>query len=158
MDCPWHLSRVCQIHTCCFDFRGASMQWSSTLYLAKHLLCFAPCSQSPHHGITSYMPLNLQTSKHPGETFVDDTNLWLTSTNPFSSLTLIPSMQKVAQLWERLLFASGGALAIQKCFYFLVDWYWDHTGFAVLSSNLASPGPQLVMTSGRSTIFTPING
>ena len=98
----------------------------------------------------------LKTSKCPGEAFVDDTNLWLTSTSPFSSLTLIPSTQKVAQIWEPLLFASGGALAIQKFFYYLVDWHWDHNGFPVFSSNLASPGPQLVMTSGRSTPSTPI--
>ena len=60
-------------------------------------------------------------------------------------------MQKVAQLWERLLFASGGALAIQKCFYYLVDWCWDHNGFPVLSSIITSSDPQLVMISGRST-------
>ena len=98
----------------------------------------------------------LETSKQPGEAFVDDTDLWLTSTSPPSSLTLIPSMQKVAHLWEHLLFASGGALAIQKCFYYLIDWHWDHNGFPVLSSNLASQGPQLIMTSGRSTSSTSI--
>ena len=114
---------------------------------------------SPHTtGFQSMCPQNFQTSKCSGEAFVDDTDLCLTSNNPSSSLTLIPSMQRVAKLWERLLFASRGALAIQKCFYYLIDWHWDHNGFPVLSSNLASPGPQLVMTSGRSTIFTPING
>ena len=99
---------------------------------------------------------NFQTSKLPGEAFVDDTELWQTSINPSSSLTLIPSMQKVAQQWERLIFASRGALAIQTCVYYLADWHWDHNGFPVLSSNLASPGPQLVMTSCRSTSSTPI--
>jgi hypothetical protein len=112
---------------------------------------------SPHTtGFQATCPQNYQTSKRPGEAFVDDTDLWLTSTNLSSSLTLIPSMQKVAQLWERLLVASGGALAIQECFYYLVDWHWDHNGFAVLSSNLAFPGPQLVLTSGRSTSSTSI--
>jgi hypothetical protein len=124
--------------------------WLSICCVLLHVL-------SPHTTeFQATCPQNYQTSKHPGEAFVDDTDLWLTSTNPSSSPILIPSMQKVAQLWERLLFASGGALAIQKCFYYLIDWHWDHIRFPVLSSNLASPGPQLVMTSGRSTSSTSI--
>ena len=91
-----------------------------------------------------------KTSKCPGEAFVDTTDLWLTSTSSSSSRTLISSMQKVAQLCECLLFTSDRALAIQKCFYYLVDWCWDHNGFPVLSSNTTPSDPQLVMTSGRS--------
>jgi hypothetical protein len=129
--------------------RAAPCIWLSISCVLLHAL-------SPHTtAFQATCPQNYQTSKHL-EAFVDDTDLWLTSTNPSSSLTLIPSMQKVAQLWERLLFACGGALAIQKCFYYLIDWHWDHNGFPVLSSNLASPGPQLVMTSGRSTSSTTI--
>ena len=78
-------------------------------------------------------------------------DLWLTSTSSSSNGTLISSMQKVVQLWKCLLFASGGALAIQKCFYYLVDWCWDHNSFSVLSYNITPSDPQLVMTSGRST-------
>ena len=107
-------------------------------------------------GFQAMCPRYSKTSKCLGGAFVDNTDLWLTSTSSSSSGTLIYSMQKVAQLWERLLFASGGALAIQKFFYYLVDWCWDHNGFPVLSSNITLSDPQLVMTSVRSTFIHTI--
>ena len=78
-------------------------------------------------------------------------DLRLPSTSSSSSGTLLTSIQKVALTWERLLFASGGALAIQKCFYYLLDWCWDYNSFPVLSSNTTLSDPQLGMTLGRST-------
>ena len=65
-------------------------------------------------GFQATCPCYSKTSKRPGEPFVDDTDLWLTSTSSSSNVTLITSMQKVAQLWERLLFVSDRTLAIQK--------------------------------------------
>ena len=62
-------------------------------------------------------------------------------------------MQKVAQYWERLLFASGGgALTLQKCFYYLLDWTWDQHGCSTLLPNASASAPALTitMTSGRS--------
>ena len=85
--------------------------------------------------------------------FVDDTNLWLTGTYPFTpTSTLVSTMQRVAQVWERLLFASSGALALQKCFYYLVCWKWTPHGFPFLTSVTDSPTTPLQMTSGRSTL------
>ena len=76
-------------------------------------------------GFQASCPRNNRTSQHPREAFVDDTGLWLTGTYPFTPpSTLVSTMQRVAQVWERLLFASGGALALQKCFYYLVHWKW----------------------------------
>ena len=70
--------------------------------------------------------------------------------------TLVSTMQRVAQTWERLLFASGGALALQKCFYYLVHWKWTPHGFPFLSSVTDIPTTLLQMTSGRSTSTTTI--
>jgi hypothetical protein len=61
---------------------------------------------------------------------------------------------QATQVWECLLFASGNALAIQKCSYSLLDWKWDHNGFPVFNSISTSSGPELGMTSGRSTSIT----
>ena len=128
------------------------MQQSSAMHLAQHKLRLASCTQQPHHRIPSNVSSLFQNLKRPGEAFVDSTDLWLTSTSSSSSGTLISSLQTAAQLWERLLFASGRAMAIQKCFYYLVNWCWDQNGFPVLSSNITSSDTQLVMTSGRSTL------
>ena len=119
--------------------------WLSICCILLHAL------SSHTTGFQATCPCYSKNSKHLGEAFVDNTVLWLTSTSSSSSRTIISSMQKVAQLWKRLLYASGRALAIQKCFYYLVDWCWDHNGFPVLSSNITPSEPQLVMTSGRST-------
>ena len=75
--------------------------------------CFLLHALSSHTtGFQATCPCHSKTSKHPGKVFVDNTDLWLTSTSSSSSRTLISSIQKVAQLWERLLFGSGGALVI----------------------------------------------
>ena len=125
--------------------RAAPCTWLSVSCVLRHAL------SSHTTGFQATCPCYSKISKCLRDAFVDDTDLWLTSTSSSSGMILIPSMQKVAQLWERLLFASDGALAIQKCFYYLVDWCWDHNGFPVLSSNITSSDPQLVMISGRST-------
>ena len=65
-------------------------------------------------------------------------------------------MQTAAQHWERLLFASGGALALQKCFFYLLDWTWDGHGCPSLRPNSDSPDITLLMTSGCSLISYPI--
>ena len=49
-------------------------------------------------GFQATCPCYSKISKRPGEAFVDDTDLWLTSTSSSSNGTLITSMQKVAQL------------------------------------------------------------
>ena len=65
-------------------------------------------------------------------------------------------MQRIVQVWERLLFASGGALALQKCFYYLVQWRWTPHGFPVMSQTTDNPTTVLQMTSRRSTSPTLI--
>ena len=42
-----------------------------------------------------------------------------------SPTTLAHTMEAVAQKWECLLFASGGALALKKCFWYLIVWKWE---------------------------------
>ena len=71
------------------------------------------------YGFSAHFPRSVRHSNLPGEAFVDDTDLWITS-ETLTSPALVSSMQKVAQHWECLLFASGSALALQKCFFYLM--------------------------------------
>ena len=79
--------------------------------------------QSHTSGFQATCPHNTSTSQHPGKAYVDDTDLWLTGISPSTpSMILTSSMQRIAQVWDCLLFASRGALAHQKCFHYLVRW------------------------------------
>ena len=52
---------------------------------------------------------------------MDDTELWLTMHD--KDIThLDTEMQDIAQYWEQLLYTTGGALAIGKCFFVAIDW------------------------------------
>jgi hypothetical protein len=89
-----------------------------------------------------------------GEAFVDDTGL---GTNQTSSEQLqlqsyrnqqeiVQNLVTLAQEWERLLYSTGGALSLQKCFWFTLSWRWSK-GKAVLETQETSPA-SFHMTSG----------
>jgi hypothetical protein len=74
---------------------------------------------------------------------VDDTKLFVTLQNADLE-TLALEMQSTAQFWEQLLFTTGGALALEKCFL----WPWigflkmtltAHQGKECQSSGCTSP-------------------
>jgi hypothetical protein len=88
-----------------------------------------------------------------GEAFVDDAGLGTNNTkiDPTDPTiteeqALICNLQKLAQEWEHLLYSTGGALNLQKCFWFLMSWRWEQ-GKTKLHTQLSLPG-QLTMTSG----------
>jgi hypothetical protein len=61
------------------------------------------------------------------DSFVDDTsngsnNAHLEMAMPFAEL--IAHAQACAQIWERILFSSGGALELKKLFWYMVYWQW----------------------------------
>jgi hypothetical protein len=66
--------------------------------------------------------------------FVDDTTT-LTIQHYTIMIYIILILQKDAQLWERLLYTSGGKLEIPKCIFALFDWSFDKWGRPTLSSS-----------------------
>ena len=56
----------------------------------------------------------------------------------------------LAQEWERLLFATGGAICFKKSFWFLISWVWTKSGTAKLATIKASPRV-IRLTEGSST-------
>ena len=81
------------------------------------------------------------------DAFVDDTDLWdvLLRSN-LDSPTLIQRMTHRAQAWERLMFASGGKLNLQKCFWYLITWQWND-GIPRLSTLQETPGELTIHSS-----------
>jgi hypothetical protein len=37
---------------------------------------------------------------------------------------LIKNGHESAQIWERILYSSSGALELKKCFWYLMHWQW----------------------------------
>jgi hypothetical protein len=66
--------------------------------------------------------------------FVDDTATMLIK-NPDVCIYLFLYLQKDAQLWERLLYVTGGKLEIQKCKFALFRWAFNDLGVAYLLPN-----------------------
>jgi len=60
-----------------------------------------------------------------GFVFVNDMDLIVTNvTNDEKAVTL--KMQNLLQLWHGLLQATGGDLVPEKCFWYLIDFQWEH--------------------------------
>lgn len=58
------------------------------------------------------------------DAFVNDTCLGFTNNGDLMPQHLIQRLEMVAQIWEKLLHYSGGALNLKKCFWYAQFWTW----------------------------------
>jgi hypothetical protein len=91
------------------------------------------------------------------DSFVDDTSngcndAHLETAMPFTNL--IAHGQACAQIWERFLYSSGGALELRKCFWYLIYWQWVN-GQPEMCPNISCPGI-ITLTSGNVPNYTVI--
>jgi hypothetical protein len=59
--------------------------------------------------------------------FVDDNDMWTESSDNSSlneKTNPMNDFRRAAQAWERIVFASGGLLALHKCYWWMVGWKW----------------------------------
>lgn len=85
-----------------------------------------------------------------GVSFVDDTGLGVTSDYEWDDAKskednasdegkhTVQKIHTLAQHWERLIFATGGSLNLQKGFWYLIAWKWSMNGVH-LDSSTQSP-------------------
>jgi hypothetical protein len=78
------------------------------------------------------------------EAFVHDSGLGTNKTKADLG-DLISNLNILAQSWEKLLYSTGGALNLSKCFWFRLSWNWVG-GKARLQNIAATPG-NIEMTS-----------
>ena len=85
-------------------------------------------------------------SKRTSEAFVDDSSLWLLKLG-LSLCTIIQLMQCSAQKWERLLYATGGALNHAKCFWYGIKWHFSANGKCTMQDlpDLEDPSINLLL-------------
>jgi len=127
------------------------------------LLCFIiiatnikPSTPRMHHTSVD----KSTTVVHLGESFVDDTSLGCTSSSQCKTEDLnltskkdfqstLSLLAELAQEWKRLLYSTGGALNLQKSFWFTMTWKWRN-GTASLATTAQRPGV-LRITNGAKT-------
>jgi hypothetical protein len=116
---------------------------SGALWAITSSIMFDLMEHTP--GATFHSPLQQRSIRRTGEAFVDDTTLWLLRMGLFLAAATI-MMQETAQRWERLLFATGGALNLAKCFWYGIEWRFTPTGEAKMIPD--TDGPTISLTAG----------
>jgi hypothetical protein len=94
-------------------------------------------------------------TEHHGEAFVDDTTLWMMSMTASLPIVL-ETMQIKAQGWERLLWTTGGALNLKKCFWYGVHWDWTKTGKPQMVLDANNDELQIQLTEGANHHVTSV--
>ena len=64
-----------------------------------------------------------------GTAFVDDSTLYTNDYHlpiPWTPLEAATDLERHAQIWEQLLVTTGGALRLDKCFWWLLHWDWTN--------------------------------
>lgn len=131
------------------------------LLIILSLSCNAP-------RITITSANNTDETASTGEAFVDDTGLETnkvttsatphrTSSSPSENndyYPLVNNLQNLAWEWEHLLLSTGGALNLEKCFWFLLTWQ-GHQGIAKLHTTKTA-NYNLQMTSEHNPMTTEV--
>lgn len=89
---------------------------------------------------------NTESCRRNGEAFVDDASLWTACMGIFF-ITLVQTMCNTAQRWERLLYATGGALNLMKCFWYGVQWHFTDSGVPKMM-RIKDDDPGIELTCG----------
>jgi len=82
-----------------------------------------------------------------GEAYVNDTTLWMMAMVG-SMQILLRKAEQQAQSWERLLWMTGGALNLKKCFWYHIEWKWTATGAPAMMTIDKTPGWTIQLTQG----------
>jgi hypothetical protein len=110
------------------------------------------CHASRAYGATFQTPNQTQTIKFYMIGFVDDStgqaNAFLMDTQPPVEY-LVEQMHHDAQLWNDLLWASGGALELPKCMYHVINYAFTNDGAPILRGGQV--GGDLILESGDRT-------
>ena len=107
-------------------------------------------------GMTFHSPDGTHKLGRNQDAFVDNTTGGINDTKDIEPSTLADLAQrlhKLAQHWEKLLFASGGRLELNICFYYIICWKWTN-GIAFMITN-AKLATNIALTCGNDATTTP---
>ena len=89
--------------------------------------------------------------------YVDNTSLGCNDAHMTEQMCykqLIKHGQELAQIWDLILYHSGRALELQKCFWYLLHWQWVKCQ-PQLARNIETPGT-IALTSGCTPVYMVI--
>ena len=97
------------------------------------------CMSLKSGGVTSSDPQKQKTTHYIMTGFVDDTTHWINQfdkaiTGEYTKDEMYQDTQRTAQCWEQLLYATGGKLELNKCFYYPIIWQFDEEGIPALTT------------------------
>ena len=102
-------------------------------------------------------PWNDISNERNADSYVDDTAVGVSDAiqdEPMSIPEIIGHLQDIAQKWERILYSSGGALKLCKCFWYLVYWEWVD-GRPQMMPSISSP-VMIALTEGHLPVYMVI--
>ena len=70
--------------------------------------------------------------------------------------TVFQGLKKDAQIWERLLWTSGGLLELSKCRFYIMHWKFGTDGRGKLLSKAELDTPKLLLTEGQTGTLSEI--
>jgi len=100
---------------------------SPAVWLTLSVVLLNSLRQLAPRGMRFTNPAQSITVERHSDAFVDDAQNGLNDlgeAEPWDLQTLQSNLQQMLHTWERLLFCSGGALELSKCFYYLLHWKW----------------------------------
>jgi hypothetical protein len=140
---------------------GQGSRIGPALWVLLSCLMFIAMEESCH-GAEFCDPTNTVSHQRTGDGFVDDVanvfNFGLAKmlATEYSPQQIAEGMQEEAQVWERLLYTTGGALELSKCFYYIIAWDFNKHGAPILLNPTAMPNTQISITSGSDPTLIPI--
>jgi hypothetical protein len=70
------------------------------------------------------------------------------STSPPTIQTVFDGLQRDSQVWERLLWTSGGRLELSKCRFYIIYWKFNDNGTGQMMTKAELQTPSLLLTEG----------
>ncbi len=126
---------------------------SPAVWLTLSVVLLNSLRQLASKGMRFMNPSKTIVVERHSNAFVDDAQNGLNDVaedSPWDLPTLRLKLQQMSQTWERILFSSGGALELSKCFYYLIYWEWRN-GLPCLKPLGAMKLAPITLTSGRNT-------
>ena len=93
----------------------------------SHLTVMLSAISTVCAGFTMYCIQKLKSISTVGTGYVDDVTLGLALPKeiPQTEATVRRHIRRMSQLWEQLLYISGGRLELSKCFWVSIVWRWN---------------------------------
>ena len=127
---------------------------SPAIWLTLSTLMLDTLKELLPRGMKYISPDQSMSVERYSDAFVDDTQNGLSDShlrNPWSLEQTTTKLQHMAQTWEKILSASGGALEASKCSYYILQWKWIKGLPHLIPKAEFPPRCSIELTSGTTT-------